>query len=512
MSRRDAIERLQKDVAALLRQEGAGTDRDRFVGYADRLDAFATEVIGAKLEPYQADWLRAITTQPRVAIKTAHGVGKSWCLAVALVGWLLTRPMSRVAVVTPALRRQGSRYLFGTVRQILRESKVELPLQVLTDTVEVVGYKDWAAILVQSQEADKVEGLHSEAGVLILADEARSLGSVLQGLQGAMTSDRAHNCFMMASVPGASTGPFFEAFQRPDLWKTFSVSAYESDRVSDQWIEDREKAWGRASPLFTSKVEARFISEADDTLYGYSLLEQAMEKPAEVEGPVVLGVDVARFGGDRSVTATWRGASLVKLETKRGKRTTEVGAWVSSLINRSHAEAAVVDTSGMPGVADKLWELGHGDVTIEFMAQQRALRSDLFANRMAEVAWELREALEKGEVSLPKDDNLLAELASYRYDIDPKGRITLKDKRENSPEASPDLGDAAILGFSGVTGSAFASLDVPEDSVVWSTPAWGEVFQGSPGGLFQPGEAQHPDFVGPEDDGWDYPETVFRTR
>ena len=57
--------------------------------------------------------------------------------------------------------------------------------------------------------------------------------------------------------------------------------------------------------------------------------------------------------------------------------------------------------------------------------------------------------MERGEVKLPDDSGLLAEMASVRYDYSPNGALRLEDKTLTKKRImrSPDAFDAAMLGF-----------------------------------------------------------------
>ncbi len=99
------------------------------------------------------------------------------------------------------------------------------------------------------------------------------------------------------------------------------------------------------------------------------------------------------------------------------------------------------------GLVDRLRQIGH---TVEDVnVSERASDADLYVNRRAEIGWEFRGALERGAVSLPSDDALIAELSAFQYDYDSKGRIRLerKDKTRQELGRSPDKADAALLGF-----------------------------------------------------------------
>jgi len=160
------------------------------------------------------------------------------------------------------------------------------------------------------------------------------------------------------------------------------------------------------------------------------------------------GVDVARFGADKSALAVWQGKSLLSVITKDGLDTMAVSSWISSEIHRQKPSRVRVDEIGIgAGVVDRLRQLRH---EIEAVSVSRAaIKPELFANLRAELHWALREALEKGEVSLPGDEKLSAEFSSLRYSYSNSGQIVVEKKEQAKKRLghSPDRSDAAILGF-----------------------------------------------------------------
>ncbi len=162
-----------------------------------------------------------------------------------------------------------------------------------------------------------------------------------------------------------------------------------------------------------------------------------------------LGVDLARFGDDASALAVWLGPELLEIHSRRGLDTMEAAAWVAAEMNRQKPSVVRVDEIGLgAGVVDRLHQLGH--VNVEGVnVGSRPMRPDLFLNVRAEIFWLLKEALERGEVSLPDDERLIAELSAIRYQYRANGRIQLEAKAETKKRVgrSPDLADAAVLGF-----------------------------------------------------------------
>lgn len=461
---------------------------ERFAAYRDRPVAFVTDVLGATPQPYQQAILAACAAEDRIVWRAGHGVGKTCLLSWVLMWWLLTRPFSRVLILAPAFERQVGRYLLPEVRRWARRAPADLPIHVGTVSVEVQGHeRSWFALGVQASDPEKVEGGHAES-LAVLADEAKGLSAeVIAALHGTQTSTTGDRLYLLASVPGAPSGPFYDAF-RNGLWATFHTPATESAVVAGGWIEERRAEWGEGSPVFQARVMAEFPEQDEGVLIKLSDLEAAVGRriSREDDEPPALafGVDVARYGGDRSVLAVWRGMKLERLDVRQGLDTMALASWISSEINRQNPQAVIVDEIGVgSGVVDRLIQLGHPQVA-GLNVGSAATRSDIFMNRRAEVYWDLREAFERGEVSIPNNEALLAELSALRYAYSQHGRIKLEAKEETKRRVgrSPDLADALALGFAAVTGAG-RHAGVQEEVVADFSGAL------SPGGVFGPSPA-----------------------
>ncbi len=474
------LERYARDLKARAdRLEVPISIAERFEQYRPDPVRFVREVLHATPESYQVEILNACTEHPRLAWRAAHGVGKTALLSWILLWWLLTRPFSRVLVLAPAMERQVGRYLLPEVRLWARKAKEPLPITVRTHTVEVRGYpREWFALAIQATDATKVEGAHAEH-LCILADEAKGLSAdVVAALHGTQTDVEGDRLYLLASLPGGNSGPFYDTFRKgAELWRLFHTKAADSSLVSDKWIEERKLEWGETNPLFVARVLGDFPSQDDTHLFGLTDLEAATEKVLEQPEnvPVTLGVDVARFGSDLSAIAVWQGGELVGVETRQGLDTMSVASWVSVEINRRQPIKSVrVDVVGIgSGVADRLRQLGHSQI-VDVHAGGAARKPELYLNKRAELYFELKQALERGEVKLPNDETLLAELAAQEFTYDVRGKLKLVEKSEikRNLGASPDRADAAVLGFGKVRRGATNTDGISFISVLRENP-WG---------------------------------------
>ena len=100
------------------------------------------------------------------------------------------------------------------------------------------------------------------------------------------------------------------------------------------------------------------------------------------------------------------------------------------------------------GVYDRLRELGFGWIT-GVNVSNSAVHIDRYHRLRDELWWRMREAFERGEVSIPNDDELIGELSCIKYEHDSSGKIKVESKkdlrRRNLP--SPNKADALALTY-----------------------------------------------------------------
>lgn len=165
-----------------------------------------------------------------------------------------------------------------------------------------------------------------------------------------------------------------------------------------------------------------------------------------IAGPYSWGVDVARFGDDETVLWRCRGTKVVGLKTWKRKSTREVADDIEAeyQADEDSPDTIRIDDIGVGGgVVDNLVSGGLPAIGINVAA---APLSDRFLNRRAEVYWNLKGLVERGEIGLPANDELLSELRAVRYLVR-NGKIVLEAKAEIKKRLgrSPDKADALAL-------------------------------------------------------------------
>ena len=171
---------------------------------------------------------------------------------------------------------------------------------------------------------------------------------------------------------------------------------------------------------------------------------------------VVIGVDVARFGSDRSVVLMRRGDAVASIRTFSRIDTMAVAGQVMVAVREHRPDLVNVDVIGVgAGLADRLREQGvpARDVNVA----ERPRRDRTCANLRAEGYRTLARRFRDRRIRIPRDAELIAELAMLRYGYDSRGRLLMepKDSMKKRGGRSPDKADALMLAFLDDRGDTF---------------------------------------------------------
>lgn len=243
---------------------------------------------------------------------------------------------------------------------------------------------------------------------------------------------------------------FFDA-QRKGDWHSARYTVYDTGAIRKEEVERLKRDMTEAA--FAREYLCDFSASGDDQLIGLSDVLEATRRVYKEDvisgAPRVLGVDVARFGDDRSVLFKRQGLVAYPPMVFRGLDNMRLAAVCAEVIQNWEPDAVLIDHGAGSGVIDRLRQLGHDVVEVPFGGS--ALRNDLFVNRRAEMWWNLREWVRNGG-SIPDDAGLVSELATPVYWFDAQGRRQLEGKDEIKKRLpgnqSTDLADALALTFS----------------------------------------------------------------
>jgi phage terminase large subunit len=222
--------------------------------------------------------------------------------------------------------------------------------------------------------------------------------------------------------------------------------------------------------------------------------QKRIEHPDEyvlVNGHPEFGCDVARFGDDRTVIYGGGGSFVEPAVVIHQQDTQIVGKRIVDLIDFSNWQTKVrIDDTGVGGgVTDfrthfradnykhfTIVPVNFGSSSIESkkmkanpsttaMNKQPTIdeKKPKFANRRAEMYWNIRDLINAKKIWLPDDEELCNELASIRYTYDPKEQIIIEPKKDMKKRTSksPDKADALILRMAGSRVSMLQRMKIP---------------------------------------------------
>lgn len=265
--------------------------------------------------------------------------------------------------------------------------------------------------------------------------------------------------------------PWFweEGYSRDD--PDFRADDEEQEYQRLHGLSDGQMAWRRnkiaelGDPLlfmqeYPATAAEAFQMSGHDGLIKPEAVVRARKATVEGIGPLVIGVDPARFGDDRFSIAWRRGRKVLKIESKAKIDTVAGANWVRQVIETDKPERSFVDVGGVGGgVVDLLNSWGIADVVaVNFGSSPTepelllpdGTKKPGAKNRRAEMWKRSRDWLaEEGGVDIPDSDALQADACGPGYGYDANQRLWLESKEDMRRRGlrSPDEWDAIALTF-----------------------------------------------------------------
>ena len=405
----------------------------------------------------------------QIAIASGHGVGKS-----ALVAWIIlwaisTFPDTR-GVVTANTENQLKT---KTWAELGKWVKLFIAREMFTLTatslysVDPAHERTWRVDMIPWSErnAEAFAGMHNQGKrVLMIFDEASAIPNIIwETSEGVLTDTETQIIWLVCGNPTLNTGRFRECFaggQFHHRWKTYQVDSRTARHTNKQQISEWVADYGEDSDFVRVRVRGVFPRAGTLQFISGDLVDEAKtrEAVASVYDPFVMGVDVARYGDDRSVIRFRRGrdARTIAPIKLRGVDTMTLAARIVDEAQKLKVDAIFVDGGGVGGgVVDRLRMLRQPVFDVQFggRSDRGTIGIDdnlAYANKRAEMWGALREWLKGG--SIDADPELVADLIGVQYGYtvkDGRDAIILEKKEDMKRRglASPDDADALALTF-----------------------------------------------------------------
>lgn len=391
----------------------------------------------------------------RFATASGHGIGKSALVAWVVLFIMATRPYCRGSITA------------STVTQLQTKTQPELAKWLhrcvcghwfRLDTTKIVAREapeTWRADFLTSakENSEAFAGQHNaQSTSFYVIDEGSGVPDVIYEVAEGGLTDGEPMIFVFGNrtQPHGHFNDIFTKLQR--RWLSYCIDSREAKMTNKRQIQEWLEDWGEDSDFFRVRVRGLPPSAAPEQFIGLNEVKAARARPAvaDIREPLVLGVDVARFGSDRSVIVIRKGNDARTHHARIYSKisTMDLASIVVGLSNEIRADAVFIDGGGVGGgVVDRCRDLGLTNV-IEVNFGNSSTDKQYY-NKRTEMWGLLRDAIHT-RLAIEDSDELQTDLVSQQYQIDPRSRRTRligKEDLHRLGELSPDWGDALALTY-----------------------------------------------------------------
>lgn len=404
----------------------------------------------------------------QLATTSGHGIGKS-----ALVAWIILWAISTYADTKGVVTA-------NTENQLKTKTWVELAkwyrLFIAKDLFKMTATalfandpdheKEWRIDMVPWSErnTEAFAGLHNQGKrILVVFDEASAIPDIIwETTEGALTDTNTQIIWAVFGNPTRNKGRFRECFKGGKFAHRWLGRAVDSRTVSisnkeqiARWVDD----YGEDSDFVRVRVRGVFPRVDAESFIPYDLAREAVDREIlPAGGPIIIGVDVGRFGNDPSVIYPRRGldAASIGVEILPGQDTMKTAARVAATFLRLGATVCMVDEGGVGGgVVDRLRQLRIPVMGVDFGSgpdETNPNDGSKYANKRAEIWGALRAWLRYGSIrNIPTGENvnLVDELTGPNYGLNKAEAIQLESKMDMRRRGvpSPNVADALACTF-----------------------------------------------------------------
>lgn len=442
---------------------------ESFRGPRDWQAGFLKE-LGQEIRLRAFDWVNPVDP---IEFSTAsgHGIGKS-----ALSSWIIKFihdcwPHSKGAVTantgeqlkTKTWAELGKWHNISLTRHWSRWSNTR-------GNMSLVSYEDpehWRvdATTCREENSEAFAGLHAVTSVpFYLFDEASAVPDKIWEVSDGGMTDGMPMRFSFGN-PTRNTGRFREnhGARRSDV-RSRRIDSRDVEGTNKNLFAKWVANYGEDSDFVRVRVKGEFPRASSMQFIRTDIVEEAQKRVATsgLADPLIMGVDVARFGDDKSVFFWRRGRDARTIEPIKfsGVDTMTLASKVMEMsrgcdhTNGMKADAIFIDGGGVGGgVIDRCRQLGLPVIEVQFgSAPGGGVMSDAdgerYSNKRSEIWGMMRQWLKVG--AIPDDKEIYDDLIGCEYGFNAKNEIQLEKKEDMKRRglASPDIADALALTFS----------------------------------------------------------------
>jgi hypothetical protein len=449
---------------------------------------FVQSMFGIEPTFQQKEVMDSVAKHKNTAVKAGHGVGKS-ALASWLIYWyLFTRPLARIPVTAPTMH-QLKDILWAELGKWRFKSPLISSLTEFTDTrvcMKGSSYKKtWFAVPISARKSENLQGFHADH-LFFIADEASGIPNEnFEVIEGALTGKG--NKMLIQGNPTQPDGYFYDAFNKnADLFNCITLSSMDSPIVEKDYAERIAKKYGKDSSVYRYRVLGLFpLVGTGNTVIPAHWIENSFDTPGSLgEGKRRIAVDVARYGDDETVIVIRKGYTVEAVYRLSSMDEVQIANEIIRMSYIYTPNEIAIETAGVGnGVFDIVKHKRLRAKMLQFVPQLLPNDKATYENAITEAWFNLRflfqpTANRQCVLSMTRDDDVLEQLTSRRYEVRPDGRIKLEDKakhKKRNDGASPDIGDALAIAFYEGRFRAASAATIERKIITGSESEWEKI-------------------------------------
>lgn len=313
------------------------------------------------------------------------------------------------------------------------------------------GYYYSQAQLWSEETPDAFAGVHNFNGLLLIFDEASGIPKPIWTVsEGFFTEPVLDRYWFVFSNPRRNTGEFFECFHaHRNYWRRRNLDSRTVEGVDVAKLDQIVEKHGEDSDEARIEVKGEFPRQGDKQFISRDIVENALSRELEEDpwAPLIMGVDPARFGDDKTVIRFRQGrnAQVIPPVKLKGADNMEVANRCAELITKYNPDAVCVDAGNGTGIIDRLREMRFKVHEVWFGAKSP---EEEYANFRTHLWALMRDWL--GGACVDADEDLKTDLTAPEYKFmgsSDKIRLETKEELKARGFASPDDADALACTF-----------------------------------------------------------------
>ena len=253
------------------------------------------------------------------------------------------------------------------------------------------------------------------------------------------------------STPNGNGNPFYQKRFGGEI-DVFTFHWKDDPRKDQAWYDRQRRLLDPV--VLAQEVDISYDASVDNVLISGDIVDAAMRRrPSEIaqgRHPVLLAVDVARFGSDRTVLATREGRIASGFQIHEKLDTMQIVGEVMNVVGTVAVSVIFVDETGIgAGVVDRLRELLPLGMVIGVNFGGKAHEPNKYHNKRAEMWGRMRDWFEEETVSIPNSPVIKTDLCGLQYKFNSNSQLVLESKEDAKKRGvkSPDIGDALAMTF-----------------------------------------------------------------